>query len=338
MKDRIKKCFIRTKHNHAIIICNVLLMILLGLEITTGYKAFATGKIYSEGVLFFTILLGYSSIIIHNDIQHKPQNTLILLVVITIILNSFSTYIFYLPSWTIILVNLLIGSFSLFHNTKLRVSLLIITFLINIVLCSIMYPFVDIEMYHSILNQSEQASLSLNNDVVNIKGIETIMPLQKLFIQSERVISYKPIEELLNLDTIMFSYCDLSKLKEVKPMLNVTSLIISNTKGHQFSLETVFPSLKYLLIKDLDSNNLVYLDGLIYLETLELSSSEIDNLSGIQNLTHLTTLKLDHVTVNDLSILEDLEHLHTIILSNCDYNQHELDQIIKETSIIVEIN
>ncbi len=317
--------------------CLAVLTFFLLLEVTVGYKAFSSGKVFNGGMIVLFMLYGYSLPMSNDSNKPREHKIIFYCIVISFLNNLLVTFRIFLPNWTILLVLMLFIVLNLTHNRKIRLSAVAVALTFNFLILFIVYPFNDFGMYHLYNNQNGNDSINISRSVISINGIEKFEQLKSLAIHSEHITTYEPITEISALESILIRNCDLSKLKEINPVKKVESAVISVREGSVFDIDTVFPNLKYLLLTDISSEDLTYLDGLKDLERLDLASLEMNNLRGIESLENLREVKLESVRVKNLSALEDLQHLEKIIFYNCVIDELELMRIIENIDLLVEI-
>jgi internalin A len=112
---------------------------------------------------------------------------------------------------------------------------------------------------------------------------------------------------------------DISDLKPIASLTNLTTLIISDVQSGQVSNLQPLASLNKLTTLILDNNQIINLQplaGLTNLKTLSLRKNKISNLKPLARLNKLINLSLEENEISDLQPLVSLNKLKELTLAD----------------------
>ncbi len=141
----------------------------------------------------------------------------------------------------------------------------------------------------------------LENSLVSIDGIESLITLEKLVISGHA----RP-GSLIN-----FKFRDLSCIRS---LVNLRELYCSDMRSIDFNLSPIqgLPNLQILNFSGTNIQDLSPIQGLPNLQILNLSGTNIQDLTPIQGLTNLQILNLFATNIQDLSPIRGLTNLQVL--------------------------
>jgi internalin A len=109
-----------------------------------------------------------------------------------------------------------------------------------------------------------------NNQISDIKPLESLTNLTVLFLPNNQISDIKPLESLTNLNLL---YLDKNQISDIKPLESLTNLTVLDLDNNQIS--DIKP------LESLTNLNLLYLDN-----------NRISDIKPLQSLTNLILLRL----------------------------------------------
>jgi internalin A len=109
-----------------------------------------------------------------------------------------------------------------------------------------------------------------NNQISDLKPLESLTNLTVLFLPNNQISDIKPLESLTNLNLL---YLDKNQISDIKPLESLTNLTVLDLDNNQIS--DIKP------LESLTNLNLLYLDN-----------NRISDIKPLQSLTNLILLRL----------------------------------------------
>ena len=113
------------------------------------------------------------------------------------------------------------------------------------------------------------------------------------------------------------------EITDLRPLANLTGLIILGLPGHQIRDISALQDLTNLMILSLDSNqisDITALGNLTNLTNLGLGYNDFSDITALGNLTNLKDLFLAGNQISDITALSDLTNLEELFLGNNNLN------------------
>jgi Leucine-rich repeat (LRR) protein len=148
-----------------------------------------------------------------------------------------------------------------------------------------------------------------NNQIREIKGLETLVNLQGLSLSYNQISEIKGLETLVNLQSLWLYDNQINEIKGLETLVKLQSLWLHNNK----------------------INEIKGLKTLINLQTLWLSSNQISEIKGLETLGNLQTLWIDN---NQLSEIKELEKI--IKREKFNYLRIHNNPFLKDISLFLE--
>lgn len=302
----------------------LMLLTCLGIELFSGIKSLPNGQLVND-FQFYLIMIGlFDQYISRKNIDNHLSSAILLIfsfLILNLILFELGIYI---PNYIILILSIVMMSGFFIHSIIKDTKKVVIVFVCIVVsIFSISYisllirPFKDFETYYTSLNRTDKQSLHISENVNSISGVETFREIHSISISSKNIHSYKPLEQMVNLERIILRKCDFKKIELLDNLPNVIDVTLDEPFGTEIPLYKIFSNVRQMSIFNFNTQNLVYLSNLNSLEYLELTSIKIDNLDGIQNLDNLKKVHLYNVTVENIDFLLENKNINEIIIEKC---------------------
>ena len=171
------------------------------------------------------------------------------------------------------------------------------------------------------LNYGEVTGLNLSdNRISEIKGLEKLTKLQRLYLSCTQISEIKGLEQLTQLQKLYLNGFDFhygygygfNQITEIKGLEHLAQLQELNLSDNQIS-------------------EIKGLEKLTQLQKLNLCENQIGEIKGLEKLTKLRILNLSHNKINEIKGLEHLIKLRELYL----FNNQIKD--IKPTKSIIEL-
>jgi protein phosphatase 1 regulatory subunit 7 len=149
--------------------------------------------------------------------------------------------------------------------------------------------------------------------------IEEIIPvsiknLEKLFLDRNRIVEIKNLDELQELEFLNLSHNHITEINGLNSLINLKSL---NLSFNNISSITGLGRLEKLQILHLSNNNIEKirgLDKLIDLKVLTLSNNKIERIENLDKLVNLKKLEISENRIQRISGLDHQLHLQELFL------------------------
>lgn len=163
-------------------------------------------------------------------------------------------------------------------------------------------------------------NLSSNNieKILEVKGLENLRNLNKLYLNFNRINEIEGLDNLKNLKSLHFQWNKIGRIKGLDKLTKLEYLYLNNNEiGKIQGIQTLF-NLKSLMIYDNQITEIENLEHLSKLEILNLRNNGITEIKGLDNLKNLKRLDLSNNRLTKIKGLDNLSKLEFLDLS---YNQ-----------------
>ena len=152
-------------------------------------------------------------------------------------------------------------------------------------------------------------------NIQSVRGIENLIALANLQLQSNTIYRLDGIENLTNLETLNVSVNRINNLSPVLGLPRLKNLLLEKNPINALPDFSGMPALNRL---DLSRNNLEDLNNLataVNLSALSMSNAKLTSLGPITEISSLQTLTLDRNNLEDISGLDQLSAITALDLS-----------------------
>ncbi len=154
-------------------------------------------------------------------------------------------------------------------------------------------------------------------DTNEIKNLDKLTYLEKLFLQNNKISEIKDLNLLINLKVLYLSGNKISEIKGLDNLVNLEHLYLNDNEIYKIEGLANCKNLKSLNLEGNHMNKIQNLDINIKLETLFLGNNKISEISGLKNLIELKYLGLENnQNISKIEGLENLDNLGTLGLEN----------------------
>jgi Leucine-rich repeat (LRR) protein len=165
-----------------------------------------------------------------------------------------------------------------------------------------------------IINLSCQNIINLSQ----IKGLENLINLNKLYLNFNKITEIEGLFNLINLKALHLQGNKIRKIKGLEQLKNLEYLYLNNNEIIKIQGIANLSSLKLLMIYDNRIPEIKKLEHLSNLEILNSRNNRISEIKGLESLNNLKRLDLSNNRITEIKGLENLENLEFLDLS---YNQ-----------------
>ncbi len=173
-----------------------------------------------------------------------------------------------------------------------------------------------------------------NRLIKNLKILDRIKNLRKLWVYNTGVKDFTKIEEILSLEELLINSDFITIIPNISALKKLKMLAIQVTPIEDIQLLRELKALKKLYLNDTKINSIECLSHLKKLEILNIASTNITEISSLSKLEKLIGLSLGNLRIKDLqpiSKLIKLVHLDisNTLIQNFDFikNLKELDEL-----------
>jgi internalin A len=174
-----------------------------------------------------------------------------------------------------------------------------------------------------------QLDLSVNQ-LTEIKGLETLVNLQKLNLSYNQLTEIKGLETLVNLQELNLFTNELTEIKGLDTLVKLQKLNLSRNQLTEIKGLDTLVNLQKL---DLSYNQLTEIKGmetLVNLQELDLSYNQLTEIKGLETLVNLQELYLSGNQLTEIKGLETLVNLQELYLSGNQLTEIKgLDTLVK---------
>ncbi len=159
-------------------------------------------------------------------------------------------------------------------------------------------------------------------NIQSLRGIENLIALETLDLQSNAIFRLNGIENLQNLRTLNLS---VNKVSDLTPVSKITSLERLFAAKNSFTTLPDFSAMTNLVEIDLSRNpqtDISMLASASGLVKLKMSNTRLSDLNTVSELTALTTLDLDRNGLAEIASLSTLA-----ALTNLNLEQNEIHRL-----------
>ncbi|MDR2147417.1 MAG: leucine-rich repeat protein [Tannerella sp.] len=153
------------------------------------------------------------------------------------------------------------------------------------------------------------------NQLTEIKGLEQLTGLRKLYLYENQLTEIKGLEQLTGLQTLDLSYNQLTEIKGLEQLTGLQELDLSYNQLSEIKGLEQLIGLKTLSLYNNQLAEIKGLEQLTGLQELDLSWTLIAEIKGLERLTQLQILELFGNKITEIKGLEQLKQLQTLNLS-----------------------
>jgi len=179
------------------------------------------------------------------------------------------------------------------------------------------------------------------NQITEIKGLEKLIQLQELDLHYNPIAEIKGLEELTQLQKLNLTF---NRIAEIIGLEKLTQLQELDLSENQIEEIKGLEELKNLQKLNLYRNQIAEIKGLeelTQLQELSLYNNQIEEIKGLEELKNLQKLDLHGNQIVEIKGLDELEQLQTLLLSNNKLEEKKiskLENIIKREKFELRIN
>ena len=166
-------------------------------------------------------------------------------------------------------------------------------------------------------SNNEIIGLNLSdNEITEIKGLEQLTQLQKLYLSCNKITEIKGLEQLTQLQKLNLYHNNITEIKGLEQLTQLQELDLSH---NQITEIKGLEQLTQLQELDLSCNKITEIKGLeqlTQLQKLDLFINQITEIKGLEQLTQLQKLDLANNRITEIKGLEQLTQLQELDLAD----------------------
>ena len=178
-----------------------------------------------------------------------------------------------------------------------------------------------------------------NRDISNLGGIDQLIALESLQLNSNQIADVSPLADLGRLTTL---HLNRNNITNINPLGEIDPLSELQVAGNQIEDITVLARLKSftkLALNDNQISDLTPIADLAELESLQLNNNLISDLAPLAGLTGLRTLQLSQNQIADIAPLAALTRLRNLSLNDNEISDiSDIAQLQELTILSIEKN